>query len=237
MTATVPRPATPADVIALQYANPTRMVVIPLGILVAVILVMTGVTIAVIRGGGSGADLASSGSVIWSLFGFIVAVGVQAVATAFPLALALGSTRRAFALGVLATCLLQSALLTAASLVLLGLERLTGGWFVGAPVLTDSTLGSGDPRVLSAVMFLAALSALMAGSVFGAAHVRFGATGAMWLGIGIAAVIVAALLVVPPDFVALRRSFEPWWLAVAAGVVVVLSTTADYALLRRATVR
>ena len=54
---TVQRPASPADVVALQYANPTRMVAIPVGILLAVVVVMTAVTVAVVRAGGRAADL------------------------------------------------------------------------------------------------------------------------------------------------------------------------------------
>lgn len=234
---TVSRPANPVDVLALQYANPTRMVLIPLGILVAVVVVMTGVTVAVVRSGGTVADLDFNGAVIWSLFGFVVATGVQAVAVAFPLALALGSTRRSFTLGVLATGVAQSALLTAASLLLLGLERLTGGWFVGARVLGDSTLGGGNPLALVAVMFLSALTALAVGGLFGAAWIRFGARGPAALGIAVAAVAVLALIAFPPDVAALGLAFEPWWLAIAAAVTIVLATSGEYLLLRRASVR
>jgi hypothetical protein len=237
MTTTVSRPPSAAAVIALQYANPTRMILIPLGILVAVVVVMTGVTIAVGRAGGSGEDLDHSGVVIWSIVGFTVAVGVQTVSTAFPLALALGSTRRAFTAGALATAALQSALLTVAALVLLGLELLTGGWFAGARVLSDSTLGGGNPLALVAVMFLLALSALAVGGLFGASWVRFGARGPQALGIALSVIAVAVLLVSPPDFTALGRAFQPWWLAVAAAVVVALSTAGEYLLLRRASVR
>jgi hypothetical protein len=213
------------------------MISVPLGILVAVVIVMTGVTLAVVRSGGSAADLDYNGAVIWSLVGFIVALGVQAVATAFPLALALGASRRTFTLGALATSALQAALLTLAALVLLGLELATGGWFVGARVLSDSMLGGGNPLGLVAVMFLSAVSALAVGGLFGAAWVRFGARGPAVLAIGIAVIAVALLLAFPPDFVALGRAFEPWWLAAAAGAVVVLSTLGEYLLLRRASVR
>jgi hypothetical protein len=237
MATTVSRPPKAADVVALQYANPTRMILIPLGILVAVVIVMTGVTIAVVLAGGSGDDLDSSGIVVWSLTGFIIAMGVQAVSSSFPLALALGSTRRAFTGGLLATAALQSVLLTVAALVLLGLELLTNGWFVGARILDDSTLGGGDPLVLVAVMFLLSLSALGVGGLFGAAWVRFGARGPQTLGIAISVIAVAALLVSPPDVMALGRTFQPWWLAVAAVVVVAVSTAGEHLLLRRASVR
>jgi hypothetical protein len=236
-TPTVARSATPLDVIALQYANPTRLVTIPVGILVAVVVVMTAITLAVVSNGGSGADLDYNGSVVWSLFGFVVAIGVQAVSIVFPLALALGSTRRAFTLGVLATAALQAALLTVGSLALLGLETLSGGWFVGARVFSDSTLGGGNPLTLIAVMFLASLTALTVGGLFGASWIRFGSRGPMGLGIGLSVVVVLALLLLFPEILAAARAFETWWLAVAAVVVVALSTVGEYLLLRRASVR
>lgn len=236
-TTTVTRPASPADVVVLQYANPTRMVTTPIGILVAVVLVMTGVTIAVVQAGGRAVDLDSNGAVIWSLTGFIVAVGVQAVAVTFPLALALGSTRRTFTLGVLATQLLQAAILTAASLALLGLELATGGWFVGARVLGDSTLGGGNAGVLVLTVFLAALAALAVGGLFGAAYVRFGSLGPVVLGVAIAAVVLLALLLLLPVLTALLAGFEPWWLVVVALAIVAIGTAGQHLLLRRANVR
>lgn len=234
---TVARPAGPLDVIALQYANPTRMVTIPLVILSAVVAVTSVVTALVVQGGGTAHDMESNGSVLWSTLGFIVAVGVQVVAVSFPLALALGSTRRTFTAGVLATAALEAALLTLAALVLLGLEVLTGGWFVGARVLGDATLGGGDPLALAAVMFLAVLTAIVAGGLFGAAWVRFGARGPLVLGVGIATAAVLALLVLAPSLESAARGFQGWWLAVAALVVVAVSTAGTLLLLRRAAVR
>lgn len=233
---TVARAAGPRDVIALQFANPTRLVTIPLAILGGVVIVTSGITF-VLRQNGAAGELDANGSVIWSLLGFIVAVGVQAVAVAFPLALALGSTRRAFTAGVLVTAVLESALLTASAVLLLGLELLTGGWFVRAHVFGDSTLGGGNALVLAAVMFLASLSAIAAGALFGAAWVRFGALGPLVLGVALAAAAVLALLLLAPSFPAVGRAFEPWWLAVAALVVVAASIAGTYLLLRRAAVR
>ncbi len=237
---TVARPAGPRDVVTLQFANPTRLVTIPLAILLAVVavwsIVSRIVTVTVSQGGGS-VETDANGSILWSLLGFMVAVGVQVVSVAFPLSLALGSTRRTFTVGVLLTAALEAALLTASALVLLGLELLTGGWFVGSHVLGDRTLGGGNALVLAAVMFLATLSAVVAGAVFGAAWVRFGALGPLVLGVALAAAAVLALLLLAPSLGALWDAFEPWWLAVAALVVVVVSTAGTHLLLRRAAVR
>jgi hypothetical protein len=233
---TVARPGSPADVVVLQSANPTRFVM-PIVIIVAVVIVMTGVAIAVARSGGDVADTSANGAILWSITGFVVALGVQGVAVSFPLALALGSTRRTFVLGTLVTTVAQAASIAAASVALLGVELATGGWFVGARVLSDSTLGAGDPFRLAAVMFLTMLTALAVGGVFGAAWVRFGATGPMALGIGIALVLAVALLLLLPSIGAIAAAYQPWWPAAGAVALIVLSTAGEYLLLRRASVR
>jgi len=237
MTTAVTRPASPAAVIALQYAVPTRMVTIPVGILVAVVAVMTAITLLVVRGGGSGTDLADNGAVVWSLFGFIVAVGVQSVAVTFPIALALGTTRRTFTLGTLATAAIEAAVLTAAALLLLGLERLTGGWFVGARVLSDGTLGGGDPLLLVATMFGGGLTALSIGALYGAAYVRFGARGPAALGIGTGVLLAVLLLVALPVLPAAAAALGAWGLVLAGLVLIAVSVAGEYLLLRRASVR
>lgn len=240
-TSTVARPATPFDVVTLQYANPTRLVTIPLAILGAVVVVASivsrVVTVTVSQGGSAPVEADGNGAVIWSLLGFVVAIGVQAVSTVFPLALALGSTRRTFTAGVLATAVLEAALLSVAALVLLGLEVLTGGWFVGARVLGDASLGGGDVLALVEVMFLSTLSAIAIGAVFGATWVRFGALGLTVLGLALSAAFVLALLLLAPAFAAIGQAFEAWWLAIAAVAAVGASIAGVFLLLRRAAVR
>lgn len=237
MTTAVTRPASPADVVVLQYAVPTRMVTIPIGILVVVVLVMTAVTLTVVRGGGSGEDLAQNGAVVWSLFGFVVAVGVQSVSATFPIALALGTTRRTFTLGTLVTAVAESVLLAAAALLLLGLERLTGGWFVGARVLSDDTLGGGDPLLLVAVMAGCSFTALSVGALYGAAWVRFGARGPATLGIATGVLLAALLLVALPAVPAVAAALGAWALVLTGAVVVAVSVAGELVLLRRAGVR
>jgi hypothetical protein len=230
---TVQRPASPATVLALQYAAPARVIVIPLGVLAAVVVVMSVITVAVVRAGGRPEDLDHNGAIVWSLFGFVVALGVQAVAVSFPLALAFGSTRRTFTVGTLATSLVESAMLTVAALVLLGLEVVTAGWFVGARVLRDSTLGGGDALALAAAVFLGGMTALALGGVFGASWVRLGSRGPALLGIALALVLAVGLIGFLPAIIDLASSFEVWWAAVAAVVIVAVSMVAQYLLLRR----
>ena len=109
--------------------------------------------------------------------------------------------------------------------------------FVGARVLSDSTLGGGNPGVLAVTVLLGALSALASGGLFGAAFVRFGSRGPVVLAIAVAALAVLVLLVLLPQIIAAAAAFEAWWLVVAALVVVAVGTAGEYLLLRRANVR
>jgi hypothetical protein len=231
------RPATPAAVIRLQYANANRMIGIPLYILGAVILLTVLISLAILRAGGTldGADY--NASVLWSIVGYMVAVGVQSVATSFPFALALGTTRRTFVLGNLLTSLVQALLVAAASVVLLGLELATGGWFLGAHVMSSTVMGSGNGLVLAGVMLLTILGALSVGGVFAAAWVRFGSLGPLSLAIGIVLVAIVLLLLLLPIGAAVEAAAATWWIAVAGAVVIGLSVVGQYLFLRRASVR
>lgn len=232
-----PRAASPADVVALQYSNRNRMIGVPLYILGAVVLLTVAISITILRAGGDldGADF--NASVLYSVLGYTVAIGVQNVASSFPFALALGSTRRTFVLGNLLTSAVQAVLVAVAAVVLLGLETVTGGWFIGARALSSVLLGDGDPVLLGGVMLLAILTALAAGGAFGSAYVRFGARGPLVLSLGLAVVVVLLLLLLVPQAAAVAAAARPWWLAVGGAVVIGASTVGQYLFLRRASVR
>jgi hypothetical protein len=234
---TAPRPASPVDVVALQYTNRNRMIGVPVYILGGVVLLSVVISIAILRAGGTlkGADY--NASVLYSVLGYTVAIGVQNVTSSFPFALALGATRHTFVLGNLLTSAVQSLLVAAVGLVLLGLETVTGGWFIGAKALSSVLLGSGNPLLLGGTMLLAVLTALSVGGAFGSSYIRLGAAGPLALSIGTAAVIVILLFLVIPQAPAIVDAAQPWWLAVGASVVVGLSTVGQYLFLRRASVR
>jgi hypothetical protein len=237
MTAVVARPATPTDVLRLQYGNPKRMIGVPVTILGAVVVLSIAISALILRAGGTLDDADFNASVLYSVLGYTVAIGVQNVSASFPFALALGSTRRAFVLGNLLTSLVQGLLVALVSVVLLGLELVTGGWFIGARAMSSVQLGSGNALVLAGVMLLAMLCALSAGGVFGASWVRFGARGPLVLSLGIAAVVVGLLLLLVPQAPAIADAARPWWIAVAGAVVIGLAVVGQYLLLRRASVR
>ena len=237
MSAITTRPAAPADVVRLQYGNANRMIGVPLYILGAVVVLSVAISLVVLRAGGTLKDADFNASVLYSLLGYTVAIGVQNVTTTFPFALALGSTRRTFVLGNLMTSLVQAVLVAVASVVLLGLELVTGGWFLGVRAMAAAPLGDGNPAVLAGVMLLAMLGALSAGGVFGASWVRFGARGPLVLSLGIAVVVVLLLIVLMPQAGAIAGAAQPWWIAVGGAVEIGLAVVGQYLLLHRASVR
>ena len=231
------RPASPGDVLALQYGNRNRMLGVPLYILGGVVLLTVAISLAVLRAGGDLDDADFNASVLYSVLGYTVAIGVQNVSSSFPFALALGSTRRTFVLGNLLTSAAQAVLVAAAAVVLLGIELLTHGWFIGAKALSPVPLGAGNPLLLGGVMLLATLTALSVGGVFGSSYVRFGARGPLVVSLGIAVAVVLLLLLLVRQGAAIASAFRPWWLAVGGAAVIGLSTIGQYLFLRRASVR
>ena len=240
MTALAPagtHPASPRDVVALQYSNRNRMLGVPLYILGGVVLLSVVIGLAIQRAGGDLDDADFNASVLYSVLGYTVAIGVQNVASSFPFALALGSTRSTFVLGNLLTSAVQAVLVAVTAVALLGIELLTHGWFIGVRTLSPVPMGAGNPAVLGGIMLLATLTALSVGGVFGASYVRFGGRGPLAAGIGIAAVVVLLLLLLVPQAAAVAAAFRPWWLAVGGAVVIGLSAVGQYLFLRRASVR
>ena len=240
MSAAMPapaRPASPGDVVALQYGNAYRMLGVPLIILGAVVALTVAISVIVLRAGGDLGRADFNASVLYSVLGYTVAIGVQNVSSSFPFALALGSTRRTFVLGNLVTALAQSLLVAVLSVALLGVEVATRGWFIGASAFGSVLLGDGDPLVLGGVVFATMLGALSVGGVFGASWIRFGARGPLALSLGAAVVVVLLLLLLLPQLVALAAAFRPWWIAAGIAALIGLATVGEYLFLRRASVR
>ncbi|TXR52629.1 hypothetical protein FMM08_19095 [Quadrisphaera setariae] len=175
--------------------------------------------------------------VLWALPGFLGYYGVQSVATTFPLALALGTGRRAFTTGTLAFHGLLAAYVAVVGLALLGVERLTGQWFVGLYLIDVVVLGGGDPLRLVSVLFLGSLTLLSLGALFAAAWVRFGARGPLLLGLGCGALLAASALLLAPHLGDLAAGFQLWWLAALGVLVTAAACAGELALLRRASVR
>ncbi len=129
----------------------------------------------------------------FSLAGYVIYMGVQAVAATFPLALAFGTSRRNFAAGTLVFVLGFSAYMTLLSLLGLGVELLTGHWFGEIHAFDVTILGNGDPWILCARVFSMSILFTGLGAIFGAQWLR-GETPA--LGVTITLVTLGLLVFV-----------------------------------------
>src|SRR5690625_4230644 len=179
----------------------------------------------------------SNPGIAWALAGFLGYLGVQSVATTFPFALTLGTTRRSFVLGTLAWAVLTSAYLTVLFALLATVELATDHWFVGFHIFDVHVLGAGELTRLIPTVFLGALTLFAIGGVFAAAWVRYGNRGPVFLGSGVALALIAALAAVMPWIETIANAFALWWLALAAAVVVALASSGMWLMLRSASVR
>jgi hypothetical protein len=175
--------------------------------------------------------------IIYGLAGFLIYLGVASVSTTFPFALTLGATRRTFVAGTLLWNASMAVYLAVVFAILLALELATDHWFVGFYIFDIHALGAGDFGRLFATVTLGVLTALTLGGVFGASWVRFGARGPQFIAMGIVLVLALLLIVFVPQAEQILAAFQLWWLAVVAGVVIAVSATGTWLLLRPASVR
>jgi hypothetical protein len=175
--------------------------------------------------------------ILYALAGFLVYMGVASVATTFPFALSLGATRRAFVAGTLVWYAITAAYIAVILAVLAAIEVATGHWFAGFYIFDVNVLGAGDTGRLLTIVFLGVLSALTIGGVFGAAWIRFAARGPQLIAVGVVLTLAILTIVIVPEAAAVFAAFRLWWLAVVAGVVIVLAATGSWLLLRPAIVR
>ena len=217
--------------------------VAPLGI-VAVVMVVSIIIALAIQRGGSPVDSASyvegarwNSGIVWSLPGFLIYYGVQAMATTYPFGLALGSTRRDFILGTMLANVLQAAYIAIVLVILLGIELATDHWFMSVYVLDVNALGAGNPWVLMATVFLGVLFCLTIGGLFGAIWVRFGPKGPAIFGLALGVVFAVALLILAPNLVELLSGITTQGLAFTALGIVIVALGSTWLAMRRASVR
>ncbi|UCR89800.1 hypothetical protein [Mycetocola spongiae] len=234
--------STALDVLRLHYVRRKLMFGMPVFTIILTLLISGVITFIFYRLGstpGSAEWIQGSRSnpaMLWALGGFFGYLGVQSVATTFPFALSLGSTRRNFSLGTLLSHVLTAAYAALLLLAALGLEKLTNQWFSHAYLVDVYILGGGDPVRLVAIVFLGVLTVLSLGGVFGAAHVRFGTRGPLLLGAGLV-IILGLLAGILLPILLESGLFTLGWLAAAAGITIVLACIGNYVLLRSASVR
>lgn len=179
----------------------------------------------------------SNGGMIWGMAGFLGYMGVQSVATTFPFALTLGTTRRHFVGGTVLWWAVTSTYLAAMYTVLCAIEVATGHWFVDFYIFDVALLGSGELWRVAIIVFLGAMSLFSLGGVFAASWVRFSNRGPMTLGAGLLLLVLVGLVIAVPSFGRIIDAFQAWWLAVAAAVVIGGSAVGTWAFLRGSSVR
>lgn len=227
----------------LHLNKPAAFLVTPLGI-VGIVLVVSIIIAVVLQ--RAGLDPSTPGyvegarynsGIIWSLPGFLIYYGVQAVSTTYPFGLALGTTRRNFILGTVVANLIMSAYVAILLTVLLGIELATNHWFLSAYVLDSYAIGAGNPFVLAATAFVGVFFFLTLGGFFGAVWVRFGSRGPLVVGLALGLVVALTLLVLAPRLGEIFMNLSRGTLGGAAVVIIVLALVGTWLAMRRASVR
>ncbi|MBL3685557.1 hypothetical protein D3248_01080 [Leucobacter zeae] len=228
----------------LHLNKMSTFAITPLMILGIVMVVSVVIAIAIQRALTNPADSAAyvegarqNSAIIWSLPGFLIYYGVQAVATSYPFALALGTTRRDFILGTIVANIVQSAYVALLLLALLGIELATGHWFAGVYVLDTYAVGAGNPLTLVVTAFLGVMVCLTVGGVFGAVWVRFGAKGPTFVGLALALGFAVVLLIVAPQLGEIIAAITSTSLVIAALVIMAICLIGTWFAMRRASVR
>lgn len=227
----------------LHLGKPGVMFGTPAGIVLIVLLVSAIIAMALQR---AGLDPNSpeyvqgarwNQGMIWSLPGFLVYYGVQAVATSYPFALALGATRRAHVFGTALANAILSAFVALFMAALLGIELATHHWFFGLYALDVYLLGSGNPFLLAGTVFLLTFVATSVGGMFGAVWVRFGPKGPTVLALVLALVLAVLVLVFVPQAAAIVGGITTPILAGVALGIAVVALVVTWGVMRRASVR
>ena len=230
-------------VIRLHLNKPSTMFVAPLTIVLLVLVMSAIIALALQRGGldpndpGYAVGARYNSGMMWSLPGFLVYYGVQAVATTFPFATATGSTRRSYVLGTAIANLIQAAFITAVMLVLLGIELATGHWFMNVYALDVNGLGAGNPLVLAPVVFLGTFTLLSIGGLFGAIWLRFGPKGPAVLGLLLGLAVALSVLLLAPQLGEIIPAITGGILAGIAVAVAAVALIGTWLSMRRTSVR
>lgn len=227
----------------LHLNKPAVMFGVPAQIVIIVLIVSAIISFALQRAGldpnsASYADGARwNQGMIWSLPGFLIYYGVQAVSTTYPFALALGATRRAHVFGTAIANLILSVYIALIMLALLGLELATNHWFFGVYAVDTYLLGAGDPFVLTATIFVLTFVCTSLGGFFGAVWVRFGPKGPTVAALGLALVLVILLLIFVPQLGEILAAITGPLLAGVGLGVALAALAATWWIMRRASVR
>lgn len=231
------------NVTRLQMNKRDVSFLVPAAIVGIVLVVSAIIAIALQRAGLDPADpeyaegARYNSGIVWSLPGFLVYYGVQSVATTFPFAMALGSTRRAYVLGTALANVVTSLYVTAILVLLLLVELATGHWWFDIYVLDVHVLGAGNVGVLAITAFLGVLVCTSLGGLFGAVWVRFGSKGPTIMGLAIGLALAVLVLIFVPYAAQIFEAFSRAllaWVGLGIAIIAILGT---WLAMRRTAVR
>ncbi|WP_440708439.1 hypothetical protein [Herbiconiux sp. YIM B11900] len=182
-----------------------------------------------------------SGATFW-IFVYMMVLGIQAVALAFPFALGFSVTRREFWLGTALNFVIVSAVYSAGMTLFAVIEQATGGWGFGAHFFTALYFGGDSaPWYLRFLLFFAIfLFFFFVGAVIATIYQRWRVNG-MLVFFGVL-ILVALGLVAWATLTQNWPAVGAWFVATGVSGVVawsvlptVLSAIAGYLIIRRAT--
>lgn len=179
----------------------------------------------------------NNGSVVYTLAGFLISLGVQAATACFAFATSLGTTRRDYVLGTGVYFLLLTAYVVAILTVLLVLEKATDHWFLNAYTLDVAVLGSGNWGLFLLIATAGTLSMQAMGAMFGASWLRFGSRGPLLIAAILVALLVGAILIIIPRWAVVAAAFSLGWVALVLFTLAVVALMATAAFLQRTSVR
>lgn len=231
------------NVTRLHFTKVATALLTPLGIIGVVWVVSLIIALALQRAGLDPAypeyevGARNNMGIMWSLPGFLIYYGVQAVSTTFPFALAVGTTRRSYVAGTAIANLLHSAYVSLTLAVMLLLELATNHWFFDLYVFDVYVLGAGNVWTLLATSFIGVFFCLTIGGLFGAIWVKFGPRGPLVLGLALGLSLAIALLIAVPYFGEILAWLTGFKLALIVLGLVVLALVGTWACMRRTSVR
>lgn len=231
------------NVTKMHLNKPQMMFSAPAQIVGTVMVVTALISLILQRAdvfGGMGGYLGvmqQNNALVFALPGFLIYYGVQAIATTYPFALALGATRRSYVWGTALANIILSAYVALLLLVLLGLELATDHWFANIYAMDVSVLGNGNPLVLVVTAFLLTFASVSIGGFFGGVWVRFGSKGPLLTALVLAIVVAGLLFLVVPFSQEIIAAITRPLLAAVGLAVTLLALVGTWIVMRRASVR
>jgi hypothetical protein len=188
------------DVARIQSMNWLAIFGMPLAVLGAVLLVNV-VGFAVSSADATEPDSRSTGAIL-SIYLVMLIAHVQTITQAFPFAIGMSVTRRAFYSGTALLVTAQAVVFGIVLLVLGYIEQATGGWGVNVRMVALPFLVESNPFAQWLVYAVPFLTFSAVGVFAGVVFKRWGAIGVYVLGIG--AVLVLGGL-------ATLVTWQQWW--------------------------